>query len=908
MRLTQIELISFRGISHRTIAFAPGVTVVEGPNEVGKSSVLEAMRLVREFKASSKHRSIKNVQPVGRDAGPEVAIEMQTGPYTLSMRKRWLVQPITELTVTAPRRESLSGDDAHDRFVQILSKTVDLGLLHALEVQQGDSLDQPELAQLPALQTALETSSDDFDGYDELVSRVDDEYVRYFSPTGRPVKMVRDARQQLADLAQLYRDLHDRSREMDETADAHAACRRLVADVTERLEQARTDVAALTRSSAELRVLQEGSAAAERERENAQQRLNALHDRQTARRALNDELDDLSEQAERQRLDAQRLEQSRAEAQAHAEQTADRVASATTDLAVARREARRCERALSRRRDYDELTRLDAQLERATSSEARLRSAEAVLRVQHIDDKLLKRLTKLQTEVHVATRTRDAAAAQITATRLGDHEVRLDGTMLDADESREIAVHDHVRIEVDGIVSVDVAPAAKASELDADVQRAQSALERALRRDGVATCEDAEKSAELHRTAAAERQQAETELRALLSVDADVSLAIAELRTRVETLRARLQSEDEQSADEQSADEQSKDEPSQAAEQAEPADRVRPDAVDLAELEARSSAADDRLEDAEHELTLAQQANTRAQERLTEAATASVRAGESHKAVVGEHDRLTARVEADRRSLTDVALDECVDRAGESLQTAVEAAERAKRRLQDADAEQIELRAENARRLVQSTTAELDDVRTQRDELQGRLKLLAAEGIYDRLQAVRTDLVTAHEHLVRIDRAAQAVFALRETLLRHRDEAQQRYVAPFRKQIEQLGRSVFGRDFAVEVSPSLQITSRTLNGREIDFDSLSAGAREQLALIGRLACAQLVSSDDGAPVVLDDTLGFADPDRLEMLNVVLSQLGGSAQVIVLTCQPRRFARIGGAKQVHLTRAEHSADR
>lgn len=180
MRLTQIELTSFRGISHRTIDFAAGVTVVEGPNEVGKSSVLEAMRLVREFKASSKHRSIKNVQPVGRDAGPEVAIEMQTGPYTLSMRKRWLVQPITELTVTAPKGESLSGDDAHDRFVQILSETVDLGLLHALEVQQGDSLDQPELAQLPALQTALETSSDDFDGYDELVSRVDDEYVRYF--------------------------------------------------------------------------------------------------------------------------------------------------------------------------------------------------------------------------------------------------------------------------------------------------------------------------------------------------------------------------------------------------------------------------------------------------------------------------------------------------------------------------------------------------------------------------------------------------------------------------------------------------------------------------------------------------------------------------------------------------------
>ncbi|MGO2655009.1 MAG: AAA family ATPase [Pseudoclavibacter sp.] len=908
MRITQIELTDFRGISHRTIAFGAGVTVVEGPNEVGKSSVLEAMRLVREYKSSSRHRSIRNVQPVGRDAGPEVAIDMQTGPYTLTMRKRWLVQPITELTVTAPKGESLSGDDAHDRFVQILRETVDMGLLHALEVQQGDSLDQPELAQLPALQTALETSADDFDGYDELLARVESEYTQYFTATGRPVRAVRDARQQLTDLAQQYRDLRDRSREMDEAADAHAVCRRLAADTAERLEQARTDVADLTRSSAELRVLQEGLASAEREHENAQQRLGALRDQLQARRELNDELEDLRQQAETQRVEAERLELSQTDAQTHARQTAERVASATTALTDAREQARRCEHELSRRRDHDELTRLGAQLERATASEAQLRAAEAVLRVQHIDDKKLRRLTKLQTEVHVATRMRDAAAAQITATRLGSDAVVLDGSALDVGAVREVAVHDHVRIEIEGVVRVDVAPAAKTSELDADVQHAQSALERALSRDGVATFEDAEQSAELRRTADADRQRAETELRALLEVDDDVPQAIAELRARVETLRARLHSDDEPREPDEAAEPGRTAEPDQTVEPVEAAEPTRRDSADLAVLESRSSDARDRLDDTEHEVALAQQANERARERLTEAATAAVRAAEAYKAALAECERLTARIDSDRQSHGDVALKELMDQAERSLQSAAEGVEQARRRLQNADAEKIELQAENARRLVQSTTAELEDVRTQRDELQGRLKLLAGEGIYDRLQVVCTDLVTAHEHVARTNRAAQAVSTLRETLLRHRDEAQQRYVAPFRRQIERLGRSVFGRDFAVEVSPTLQIASRTLNGRTIPFDSLSAGAREQMALIGRLACAQLVSSDDGAPVVLDDTLGFADPERLEMLNAVLSQLGGSAQVIVLTCQPRRFARIGGAKQVHLTRAEHSADR
>ncbi|MDN5605826.1 MAG: hypothetical protein L0G59_10470, partial [Kocuria sp.] len=63
--------------------------------------------------------------------------------------------------------------------------------------------------------------------------------------------------------------------------------------------------------------------------------------------------------------------------------------------------------------------------------------------------------------------------------------------------------------------------------------------------------------------------------------------------------------------------------------------------------------------------------------------------------------------------------------------------------------------------------------------------------------------------------------------------------------------------------------------------------------------ARLVDSDAGAPVVLDDAFGFADAQRLNALNVILSTVGQNAQVILLTCQPDRFARLGGAKTVSL---------
>ncbi|UZD63304.1 ATP-binding protein [Brevibacterium sp. JSBI002] len=110
---------------------------------------------------------------------------------------------------------------------------------------------------------------------------------------------------------------------------------------------------------------------------------------------------------------------------------------------------------------------------------------------------------------------------------------------------------------------------------------------------------------------------------------------------------------------------------------------------------------------------------------------------------------------------------------------------------------------------------------------------------------------------------------------------------------------IFGQGLSVEISENLEIVSRTLDGRTVAFDALSGGTKEQLALIGRLAVATLVDADAGAPVILDDAFGFSDEQRLAALNVILGNVGRTSQVILLTCQPDRFASIGGAETVSL---------
>ena len=88
MRLLRLHIRDFRGVADREVEFiAPGVTVLAGPNEIGKTSTAEALNLVLEELDSSKKSAIRAVQPVGRDVGPEVELEALSGPYQFTIRK-----------------------------------------------------------------------------------------------------------------------------------------------------------------------------------------------------------------------------------------------------------------------------------------------------------------------------------------------------------------------------------------------------------------------------------------------------------------------------------------------------------------------------------------------------------------------------------------------------------------------------------------------------------------------------------------------------------------------------------------------------------------------------------------------------------------------------------------------------
>ena len=87
MKLHRLVLKNYRGIDHREIDFPEhGVVVVSGANEIGKSSMVEALDLLLESRDRSTKKEVKQVKPTHADVGSEVTAEISTGalPFRLS--------------------------------------------------------------------------------------------------------------------------------------------------------------------------------------------------------------------------------------------------------------------------------------------------------------------------------------------------------------------------------------------------------------------------------------------------------------------------------------------------------------------------------------------------------------------------------------------------------------------------------------------------------------------------------------------------------------------------------------------------------------------------------------------------------------------------------------------------------
>jgi uncharacterized protein YhaN len=211
----------------------------------------------------------------------------------------------------------------------------------------------------------------------------------------------------------------------------------------------------------------------------------------------------------------------------------------------------------------------------------------------------------------------------------------------------------------------------------------------------------------------------------------------------------------------------------------------------------------------------------------------------------------------------------------------------------------VKLASQSATAALESARKELREVEREVIEIRARLEELGQRGLAEQESELASTLTRHERDLEALRRRGAAARRLYRALADRREAARRAYVGPLENSIARLGRFVFGTDFAVTLDADLRIESRTLENRTVPFGDLSGGTREQLSLLTRLAVAQAVSEDGGVPLILDDALGYSDPDRLSAMGAVLSHAGRGLQLIILTCMPERYRHVADAREVRL---------
>jgi len=159
---------------------------------------------------------------------------------------------------------------------------------------------------------------------------------------------------------------------------------------------------------------------------------------------------------------------------------------------------------------------------------------------------------------------------------------------------------------------------------------------------------------------------------------------------------------------------------------------------------------------------------------------------------------------------------------------------------------------------------------------------------------------SAKEHLESVQKNAEAVQLLHQLFLDEQRALSEQFTRPFAEKITGYLQCLFGANVKANVRfedkfCGFDIVRPEQGTGALAFGSLSAGAKEQMGAAVRLAMAEVLAENhDGClPVVFDDAFANSDPDRVATLQRMLDRAAQQGlQIIVLSCTPSDYAALG----------------
>lgn len=289
-------------------------------------------------------------------------------------------------------------------------------------------------------------------------------------------------------------------------------------------------------------------------------------------------------------------------------------------------------------------------------------------------------------------------------------------------------------------------------------------------------------------------------------------------------------------------------------------------------------------------------------------------ASERERSLQARSAELNVQVTSLKNRVTDVNRDTL---AADASQAAAHLAE-ARRRLDEStlsDADRLlEMQFESTRAARENRTERLQQSEQRLAELRGQLN--GTEGLHQkRIQAEQAvnDLCREFE---RESLYAGAHNHLKETFELVRQEQVRRTVGPINDRVmqwaNQLGLTDYaGLSFGDQLLPQGLVLPSHATGDALDLERESYGTLEQLSLLIRLAVGGLLARNEPSVAIFDDPLAHADPSKHRKMLEILARASqgephgphptGPLQLIVLTCHADRFDYLQDAQQIDLSR-------
>jgi len=871
-RFRRIEVDQFQQFRETVVieGLEPGLNVIAGENEAGKSTLLRAVRaaLFDRYRSNVGER----YRPHGAAVSPSVTLDFTVAGMEYHLEKTFSKKKDGGLLLQASDGKRWEGPEAEDYLAELLgfaypgkgaTRPELQGLAGLLWVEQGSAHEPVELSDesRERVQGVFEQEMRDLLGGDRgeaLFRRIQGLRDQYFDKRGNPRGDYRKLQQRAENLAETLRQARQELGSYEKQVDQLGRLEEKLREYRDErpVEQAEQKVRELQKVAGRIAELRARISDGEKAVAQAELAWNQAQQARNARQAAIEAVD-----GAQTALDAtiEKVQQLEAEL-APLEKKRDELQAEVDALAARRREL---VSNLQRARDARELQRLETQqkefaqrLKKAERLDERRRMAIAEQAALRVGEKDLSALLSLERECDLREERLRAVATRVAYALEEGVQARLASQTISG--TGEMRLTHEVGLEIEGVGRIRITPGGEdLGKLRSEWVRMKEELERRLMELSVESVAEAQRQVRRREELGQAAKQAEAELN---GVAPDGGLPA--LRDEVQALVARVESLREQLGDADGRD------------------------LDLVALEDEVQALDTQMDTREAELSGYKDGVSRLQAQLEVA-----RADQKDTERQLEAARQT--LAADREKLPDEQLERQVSKAAQEFEQQTQKLRIAETALAAEDPEAIDAEIERARRVLKDLSEERTMLEREAVELRATLDARGQRGLAEEVSSLEVEYGRVRRELEHEERQARALDLLVRTLEEALQRAREAVARPVvERLVVYLRQLIPGAEPLVDELLGLKGVRR--GGVEEHFDDLSIGTREQLTVLVRLAYADLLA-EAGTPVtvILDDALVNSDDERRDRMKTILYQASKRYQILLLTCHGREYRDAGG---------------